>query len=259
MTPASPHPSLQPPVLRLTAASAGYGGIPVLHGADLAIDSGDVVAILGPNGSGKSTLVRALLGLSPLLSGRLELYGVAERRFRSWERIGYVPQRLVAAGVLPASVGEVVTSGRLSSMRRFRPMRAADRQAVRDALDQVDLAGYEHEAMDTLSGGQQRRVLVARALVGEPEVLLLDEPFAGVDLPSQDAIALALQRLVSRGATVVAVAHELGPLEPLLTRVVTLSEGRIAYDGPLSGAPSTGEDREFHCLPAEARPVLRLR
>lgn len=203
----------------------------VLRGVDVRIDEGEVVAVLGPNGSGKSTLVRSLLGLVPLSAGNVELYGTPPAAFREWSRIGYVPQRLTAGGGVPATVREVVSSGRIAR-RRFLPRTTKDRAAVDRALEAVGLQAYGREATNTLSGGQQQRVLIARALAGEPDTFVLDEPTAGVDVESQRALAVALRDLAAAGRTVVLVAHELGPLEPLVTRAVCLADGRVTHDGP---------------------------
>lgn len=245
-------------LLELRGVSVGYGGTPVLRSIDLRVTGGEVVAVLGPNGSGKSTLLKGMLGLARVTEGERELFGVPAARFGDWHRLGYVPQRMAASGVLPASVREVVMSGRLSRMRRFLPARPADRAAAAAALERVDLAGFEERAMATLSGGQQRRVLVARALAGEPEVLLLDEPLAGVDAGSQEILATTLEALIGSGSTVVLVAHELGPLQPLITRVVAMRDGHVSYDGPLGGAPMGAEDPDAHCLPDELPSRLRL-
>jgi len=222
---------VSPPVLAVTGGVVAYGGRPVLHGVALAVAPGEVVAILGANGSGKSTLVRAALGLAPLRSGRVELFGTPLRRFRQWRRIGYVPQRLGAGSGVPATVREVVSAGRLGRRGFLRPPRPADREAVRRALAAVALADRAGDPVATLSGGQQQRTLIARALAGEPELLILDEPMAGVDAASQQAFADALAGFVAGGGSVLLVAHELGPLEPLITRAVVLHHGRVVHSG----------------------------
>lgn len=219
------------PVLALRDGCVSLGGRPVLRGVDLEVRAGEVVAILGANGSGKSTLVRALLGLVPLQQGEVELFGTPLDRFKGWSRVGFVPQRTTATAGVPASVWEVVSTGRLAHRGPLRPMRQADRQAVRDAIEAVGLTDRSRDGVATLSGGQQQRVLIARALAGNPELLVLDEPTAGVDLTHQDALAAVIGRLVDRGATVALVAHELGPLEPLIGRTVVMRDGRVVYDG----------------------------
>ena len=218
------------PVL-LEDGAVALGGRPVLRHVDLAVRAGEFVALMGANGSGKSTLVRALVGLRPLTTGTLRLFGTELSRFHDWSRIGYVPQRGGAASGVPASVWEVVASGRLTRRRLLRPLGAADRRAITDALEVVGLADRAKDGVSQLSGGQQQRVLIARALAGEPELFFLDEPTAGVDLESQEALAAALGVLKDRGATIVLVAHELGPLAGLVDRSVVMRAGRVAYDG----------------------------
>lgn len=228
MTPSSKPP----PAFHMTGGRVVLDGRAVLHAVDFRVAPSEVVAVLGPNGSGKSTLVRALLGLVPLASGRVEVYGVPPSRFRDWRRIGYVPQRLSAAGGVPATVREIVASGRVARQRRLRPSSVADRAAVARALGAVGLTDRAGDPAGTLSGGQQQRVLIARALAGEPDTFVMDEPTAGVDAESREALASTLHGLVDEGRTVVLVAHELGPLSALVTRAVVLEDGRVVHDGP---------------------------
>jgi zinc transport system ATP-binding protein len=225
------------PVIEVQDGSVSLGGRPVLRGIDLTIDSGEVAAVLGANGSGKSTLVRSMMGLVPTVRGRVSLFGTPIDQFRDWKRIGFVPQRVTAAAGVPASVREVVESGRLSRRPLLRPLRTTDRAAVEGAISAVGLADKAKDGVSTLSGGQQQRVLIARALAGEPDLFVLDEPTAGVDLQSQQAFAEALKVLVDRGATIVLVAHELGPMAPLIGRTVVMRDGRVVYDGqPVASA-----------------------
>ncbi|HEX6195613.1 MAG TPA: ABC transporter ATP-binding protein [Jiangellaceae bacterium] len=205
----------------------------VLNGIDLAVAPGEVVAVLGPNGSGKSTLVRAAVGLIPLAAGEVRLFGTPLSRFREWARVGYVPQRTTAASGVPATVREVVTSGRLARRRLFRPLTHADRESVERAIELVGLTEQADRDVEALSGGQQQRVLIARAAATEPELLVLDEPNAGVDRRSQEAFARALRTFVASGRTVLLVLHEMGPLETLVDRAVVLDAGMVAYNGPL--------------------------
>jgi zinc transport system ATP-binding protein len=236
-------------VLALEGATAAYDGRVVLHGVDLAVDRGDFVAVLGANGSGKSTTVRAALGLVPLTTGSVELFGTPLARFREWPRVGYVPQRTGATSGVPATVREVVAAGRLSRQRRLGRTRPSDRAAVDEALRVVGLADRAGDRATSLSGGQQQRVLIARALASEPELLVLDEPTAGVDAEVQAGLADALCDLVAHGVAVVLVAHELGPLQPLVHRAVVMRSGHVVHDGP----PPDPDD--LHALdPEHAHP-----
>ncbi|XRQ16668.1 metal ABC transporter ATP-binding protein [Actinomadura welshii] len=214
----------------MTGGCVRLDGREVLCDVSLRVGPGDVVALLGPNGAGKSTLVKALLGLVPLAAGRTEIYEEPPARFRDWGRIGYVPQRLPAGGGVPATVREVVASGRIARRSRWRPASAADRAAVDDALAAVGLAGLAGETAHLLSGGQRQRVLIARALAGEPDAFVLDEPTAGVDAGSQEALAGTLGTLAGAGRTVVLVTHELGPMASHVTRTVELVHGRVVRD-----------------------------
>jgi zinc transport system ATP-binding protein len=218
--------------VQITDLSVDLGGRLVLRGVDLQIRAGEVVAVLGTNGSGKSTLIKTVVGLLPAARGEVRLFGTPVPRFRHWNRIGYVPQRITAAGGVPATVAEVVSSGLLSKRRLFRPMTAADRAAIDEALEIVDMADRRKDGVAELSGGQQQRVLIARALVSDPDLLILDEPTAGVDLASQAIFADAIRERVSGGTTVVMVSHDLGPMDALIDRSVVLRRGRIVYDGP---------------------------
>ena len=219
-------------VVAVREGSVVLGGRPVLRQFAGGGAGGLWGALGGANGSGKSTLVRTMLGLRPLAGGQVRVFGTPLDDFSAWHRIGFVPQRATAAAGVPASVWELVASGRLTRRRLLRPLTRADKDAIREALDVVGLLDRRHDAVSLLSGGQQQRVLIARALAGDPELFLLDEPTAGVDLPNQEALAGALASLKERGATVVLVAHELGPLARLVDRAVVMRDGRVAYDGP---------------------------
>ncbi|MFH8615573.1 metal ABC transporter ATP-binding protein [Streptomyces sp. NPDC017979] len=221
----------QQPVIALRGARAALGSRPVLRGVDLTVEQGEVVALLGANGSGKSTAVRAVIGRVPLTEGRVELFGTELRHFRQWARVGYVPQRTSAASGVPATVREVVTSGRLSRTR-LGLLSRADRAAVDRAIDLVGLGDRAKDSVEALSGGQHQRVLIARALASEPELLIMDEPMAGVDLASQEVLASTLREQVAAGTTVLLVLHELGAIEPMIDRAVVLRDGCVAHDGP---------------------------
>ena len=219
-------------VLAAADLTVERGGLPVLRGVSISIRTGEAVALLGGNGSGKSTLVRALLGLLPHRGGTVTLFGSPLHDFRDWARIGYVPQRSLAT-LGGSKVKEVVAAGRLARRRLFRPLSRADRDAVHNAIALVGLSEQRDADVARLSGGQQQRVLVARALAGEPDLLVLDEPTSGVDLEHQRVLAEVLARLLAAGTSVLVVLHEVGPLASLIDRAVVLSDGRIVHDGPL--------------------------
>lgn len=233
-----------PAVAELKNVSVALGQQEVLKGLSLTFNSGEFVALLGSNGSGKTTLVRALLGLLSLSSGEVRLFGTQLNRFKEWRRIGYVPQRFGATSGVPATVEEVVLTGRISVARRLRGFSSVDREAALAALDAMGLAGVRKRRVSHLSGGQQQRVLIARALVNEPDFLLLDEPVSSVDLENQEMFAQTLERLSDSKASVLLVAHALGAMEPLVDRTVVLDQGVVTYDGPPS--PEHQDEHAHH-------------
>jgi zinc transport system ATP-binding protein len=234
------------PLLRLSDVSYAYGQEPVLEHVDLELGPGEFVALVGPNGAGKSTLLRILLGLLPARSGSVELFGCVPRRLRDRWRLGYVPQRPRIAPDLPATVEEVVATGRLARQGWWRRPRPADRAAIEHAIDSVALGELRHQRMAALSGGQQQRVLIAKALASEPELLVLDEPVAGVDTQAQRLFRDSLVHLLrEHGAAVLLVSHELGAVADDLDRVVVLKR-RIVFDGEPRALAETGVSLGVH-------------
>ena len=223
------------PVISVRDVHVRMGTTQALRGVSFEVFTGEVVAVLGPNGSGKSTVIKAIVGLVEAQSGSIELFGTPIRRFSQRSRIGYVPQRITAASGVPATVQEIVTAGRQHGL--FGVRRAADKKAIIEAMDAVGVADLRHRSVAQLSGGQQQRVLIARALARQPELLILDEPLAGVDIEQQDSLATTLQHLRGQGRTIVIVLHELGPIAPLITHVVGLRGGMVQYNGAPAEAP----------------------
>jgi zinc transport system ATP-binding protein len=243
-------------VVDVRGAVVKLGDRAVLHEVDLTVPSGEVVTLLGANGSGKSTLVRAAIGLVPLVAGDVRLFGTPLAAFHDWSRIGYVPQRTTAAGGVPATVREVVASGRLARRNPFRSATRRDREAVEEAIELVGLSDRSGESVSALSGGQQQRVLIARAAAGQPDLLVLDEPNAGVDRRSQEAFARALRTFVASGRTVLLVLHDMGFLAPLVDRGVVLEAGRVIHDGPMPVPPAYAGAPHDHVHGDESRPGL---
>lgn len=193
--------------LEIRGLDVDLGGRPVLRGVDLAVPGGEFLGVLGPNGAGKTTLLRAVLGLVPIRSGSVLVGGARPARCRS--RLGYVPQRHEFAWDYPVSVLDAVLTGRSARLGVWRRPRAGDWDAAAEALDRVGLADLAARPVGELSGGQRQRVLVARALVADPEVLLLDEPYTGLDLPAQEELAALFTRLAADGRAVVMTTHDL--------------------------------------------------
>lgn len=235
-----------PPVLAAHGVSFAYGSEPVVDGVDLTVAAGEFVALVGPNGSGKSTLLRLLLGLLEPTEGSVAVLGAPPARLRDRWRVGYVPQRRILDLDVPATVAEVVTSGRTARRGWWRFPGRADRDAVDHALEAVALADLRRRTVNELSGGQQQRVLIARALAAEPAVLVLDEPIAGVDLESQRLFRDSLVHLVEHhDSAVLLVSHELGAVAADLDRVVVLKR-RVLFDGPPAELAATGVHLGVH-------------
>lgn len=238
------------PVLEIRQGTIVLGGTTVLDRADFFVGGDEFVALLGENGSGKTTLVRSLLGLVPLKAGTVRLFGEPIGSFHDWARIGYVPQRFTAAAGVPATVEEVVNSGRVARARLLRRSGSRDRLEVARALAAVGLSGIAGKRVSALSGGQQQRVLIARALATDPDVLVLDEPVSSVDVENQEAFAETLSRLRSEAKSVLLVAHALGAMETLVDRAVVLARGGVVYEGPPRPI-DTGEIHVHHQPAAE--------
>ena len=248
MTPARPPADPDAPAVEVQDLSVVLGSSLILSGIDLRIEPGESVALLGANGSGKSTLVRTVLGLLPIRTGTVRLFGhiVARRSAVPWRRVGYVPQRVGAAAGVPATALEVVRSGLLDPRRPLADRGRRARERALKALEAVGLAERADDHVQVFSGGQSQRVLIARALVRSPELLILDEPLAGIDRDSRRALARILESLRSQGITLLTILHEMGELADVVERAVVLSEGRLSWDGPAADLAPARHDEIGH-------------
>ncbi len=217
--------------LTLTAASVSYGRqAPALLDVSLTVPHGAQVAVVGPNGAGKSTLFKALVGLLPLRSGRISIHGRPPNDQE--DPIAYVPQREEVDWRFPVSVRDVVAMGRYGRVRPLRRLRAADHAAVDEALAGLDLAPLADRPIAELSGGQQQRVFLARALAQEPHVLLLDEPFTGVDAAVRESVLSVLEDLRAREVTALVSTHDLRLASERFELVALLNRRLVAYGAP---------------------------
>lgn len=212
--------------------TVAYHRRPVLWDVDLQVPEGKLVGIIGPNGAGKTTLIKAALGLVPLASGKVEIYG---RPYREQRRlIGYVPQRESVDWDFPLTVRDVVLMGTYGRLGWFRRPRRAEREVADRCLEQVGMASFARRQISQLSGGQQQRVFLARALAEEARVYFLDEPFAGVDAATESAIVNLLQTMRSAGKTVFVVHHDLQTVRDYFDYVILLNM-RLVACGPVDG------------------------
>ena len=236
-----------PAALQIDAVSFAYPTQAVLDCTSFSVDAGEFVALVGSNGSGKSTLLRIALGLLRPQAGEVRLFGVPPGSLSEPWRVGYVPQRPMVADAVPATVEEVVASGRLARRGWHRRLAGDDWDQVRAALHAVDLWPLRRRLLAELSGGQQQRAFIAKALATGPELLILDEPVAGVDIESQRGFRETLVTLVRQhGTAVLLVSHELSAVADDLDRVAVLRRGRIAFDGPPEALAATGVSLGVH-------------
>lgn len=222
-----------PVTLELRGVRFAYGSEPVLDGVDLSLSAGQFVVLAGPNGSGKSTILRLCAGLLAPQAGRVVVLGRSPTDPAVRRRIGYVPQGLRAPGTIPVSVREVVGAGLVPVRGLFRPLRGVDWARVDVALDSVGMARLAPECLFELSGGEQQRAMLARALVGDPELILLDEPTTGIDQRFRPVMAGELRGRADRGATVVVVTHDPEDFHHVVDRIVVMGEGplrELAHD-----------------------------
>ncbi len=241
--------SIGKPPVSFQQVGLHFGGNPVLEDVSLDIKSGDFLAILGPNGAGKTTLLKIALGLVSPTAGQAMLFGVPAARFRQRYRIGYVPQKAGVFGDFPATVWEVVTTGRVSRSGFLRPLSSKDRQIVAGVLHRLGLENLAARTVRSLSGGQRQRVAIARALAAEPEVLLLDEAAEGLDAPGEDAFYSLLAELNhEQGLTVVLVTHDIGAVSLRVRTVVCLNR-RVVFTGSPQECLENGKLAALYGMP----------
>ena len=219
----------EPPPLEFHDLTVAYHKRPVLWGIDLEIPKGQLVGIIGPNGAGKSTLIKAAMGLLPLNSGWVKVFG--EPIKKNLKRVGYVPQRESVDWDFPVSVMDVVLMGRYGHLGLMRRPKKHDRDIARDCLEKVKMLPYANRQISNLSGGQQQRVFLARALAQESDIYFMDEPFAGVDAATESAIVAILHELKERGKTLLVVHHDLPTAKEYFDSLLLLNMRVVAF-GP---------------------------
>ena len=200
-----------PAPVEVVNAMVAYDGRPVLRSVTFTAPKGKLVGIIGPNGAGKSTLLKAILGLIRLDSGSVKVFGQPLDKIR--HRVAYVPQTEAVDWDFPVTALDVVLMGSYANLGLFGRPGAKQRAAAREAMDQVGMSDFANRHIRRLSGGQQQRVFLARALCQQADVLLLDEPFAGVDAATEQAIFDLMDRLTSEGKTLIVVNHDLSVLD----------------------------------------------
>lgn len=218
-------------VIELDGVSVRLRGVQVLEDITLRVPAGDYVALIGQNGAGKTTLIKVVLGLLNSHAGTVRLFGAAPEAFAMWHRIGYIPQHAAAFDPrFPASVREVVSLGRVPRRGLFRFLTSEDRAAIGASLETVGMSDLARRRVGDLSGGEKQRVLIAKALATEPDLLILDEPTAGVDPGTQEHFYEFLRRLnEERGLTILLATHDLGAVMRMARTVACVNRRLVCH------------------------------
>jgi len=216
--------------LEIESADIGYGDNTILHDLTFSVPHGAHVAVVGPNGAGKSTLFKALVGLLPLQKGRILIHGLSLGHHK--DCVAYVPQREEVDWRFPVTVGDVVMMGRFAHQGWFKGASKTDKMVVEKSLAQMGIADFSTRSISDLSGGQQQRVFLARALAQEPHILLMDEPFTGVDAPTQEATLKLMDDLRNTQVTVLISTHDLNLAATRFDFMLLLNHRLIVFGKP---------------------------
>ncbi|WP_341268068.1 metal ABC transporter ATP-binding protein [Gordonia malaquae] len=219
-------------VIDVRAVTVRYGDVVALDGASLLLNRGTVCGLIGMNGSGKSTLFKTIMGLITPSRGSVRIHGRSPAYARRTGSVSYVPQSEDIDWSFPLSVRDVVMTGRYGHLGVMRTPRSVDHAAVSDAIERVELSGYENRQIGQLSGGQRKRAFVARGIAQQASVMLLDEPFAGVDKRTEATISGLLRELADDGATLLVSTHDLHALPRLADQAVLLMRRVLAHGTP---------------------------
>lgn len=218
-------------IIEVEGIDFAYNEDLVLDEVSLNIHQGDYLGVIGPNGGGKTTLIKIMLGLLNPSKGVVKMFGEDIHSFKDWWKVGYVPQKVINFDVnFPATVFEVVAMGRYGKRGLFRSITKEDKRIINECLREVEMYEYRDRIIGDLSGGQQQRVFIARALAGQPEVIFLDEPMAGVDVPAQDQFYQLLKKLNHElGLTLVFISHDIEAVVNEVTEIAFVNR-KLSYD-----------------------------
>lgn len=219
--------------IEVNQLSVAYGGVEALSGVTFRVEAGDYIGIVGPNGSGKTTLVKALLGLVAASRGDVYFFGQPAQQFKAWGKIGYLPQKAMFVDPrFPATAREIVGSGLLGTKHFPKRLSAADQAAIRKVMQLLQIDELQAKAIGKLSGGQQQRVFLARSLVHQPEILILDEPTVALDPQARENFYALLQDLNrNQGLTILLVSHDIGSIGSYASRLLYLDRKIIFFGG----------------------------
>ena len=217
--------------ISVTELTVDYDGVKAIEDVNFMVNAEKLTAIIGPNGAGKSTLIKALLGLIPTRTGTISCFGTSPKQYRKY--ISYVPQRAQIDWEFPANVFDVVAMGLYGELGLLRRFSSAHKDRVHSALTDVDMADFAARQISQLSGGQQQRVFLARSIVQDAELILLDEPFGGIDAKSEAVIVDILRHQKQSGKSIVAVHHDLSTVKDYFDDVILLNKTVTAF-GPVN-------------------------
>lgn len=217
-------------ILSVEGLSFRYNSLEVLSNISFSINAGDYIGLVGPNGSGKTTLIRIILGLMKPKKGSISLFGVESWKFKDWHRVGYLPQRALFNPYFPAMVKEIVSLGLFSKRRFPQGFDKPEETMTDDAMRLMDVLDIKNKLIGDLSGGQQQRVLVARAIVNEPELLILDEPTTALDPETREKFFHTLQELnQNKKVTIILITHDIGSIGKYASKLLYLDKRIIFY------------------------------
>lgn len=222
------------PIIEVKDLNYSIDGLTILKNISFQIKHGDYVAVVGPNGGGKSTLVNTILGLKRDFSGKISLFGERLEKFKKWNKIGFVPQRVIEVDPkFPITVYETIKLGRMAKFKLFWKDHSEDIKIVDEVMEKLKISNLKNRLIGELSGGQKQRVMIARALVSEPELLFLDEPNSGVDSETQREFYSILQHLNrDKGITIIFVTHDIGVIEDSINSIISINREIIKSDTP---------------------------
>jgi len=234
------------PIIETKNVSVHYGQTEALKDISFAIKKGDFIGLAGPNGAGKTTLIKAILGLLPVSSGRITLFGQTQKVFNSFSKIGYLPQKYTSINALfPASVEEIVLLGILSSKKIPKIVFKEDKNKVERVLDELGILKLKNKILSELSGGQQQRVLLARALVSEPELLIFDEPSTALDPESRNDFFQLIHKLnKEKNTTIILITHDTGYIGNYANKLLYIDR-KLIYFGKISEFCPSGKNKPY--------------
>lgn len=236
-------------IVKIENLSFNFGNTEVFSNISLSIKKGDFIGLIGPNGSGKTTLIKLILGLYKPIKGTIKICGKNINNFSEWQKIGYVPQKATHfSATFPATVQEIVLTGILSNKTFPKKYNSKDYKTAFEFLKKVEMQDYLHKRIGELSSGQQQRVLIARALVTNPEILILDEPTTGVDQNTQNKFYDLLGELNKEGISILLISHDLYRITRYVTKVASLNKKLELYSSHEEFCNHSEHNTEHHCL-----------